>query len=219
MREDEMTIGELATTRPASTRVLYRHGIEYCTGASRRLSEACREAAVEPAAVLAEVAREEGGGPAAVVWLRRPVAALVDHLIGAFHTVERRAMEQLGRRLADAVARQPAGAAARDLAEAFDALRGDLGEHMAKEESVLFPWLRSGRGDLARTPIQVMVMEHEATLRQLNHVRALRQAFAAASAASAAPIVDGLCELDRHVREHMHLENNVLFPRALRGED
>jgi iron-sulfur cluster repair protein YtfE (RIC family) len=61
-----------------------------------------------------------------------------------------------------------------------------------------------------------MMMEHDATLRLLNHVRALRQ-DAAASAAT--EVVDRLCELDRHVREHMHLENNILFPRALRGDE
>jgi regulator of cell morphogenesis and NO signaling len=217
-RDDEITVGELATMRPASTRVLYRHGIEFCAGASRRLRDACRDAAVDPGAFLADVAREEASGTAAIVWSQRPIPELVDHLVGAFHSAELRAMRQLDQLLADVVARQPELAAARELAAAFGALHAELTEHMAKEENVLFPWLRSGRGDLARTPIQVMMMEHEATLRQLNHVRALRQALLAAGAAHATPIVEGLCELDRHVREHMHLENNILFPRALRGE-
>jgi regulator of cell morphogenesis and NO signaling len=218
MDEDEITVGELATTRPASTRVLYRHDIEFCTGATRRLREACREAAVDPAALLAEVRREEARG-AATLWMREPLPALVDHLVGAFHTAELRMMHRLERSLAEAMARAPGLPAARDLAGALAALHDELGEHMAKEESVLFPWLRSGRGALARMPIQVMTMEHDATLRQLNHLRALRQAFAAGPAAHVAAIADGLCELDRHLREHMHLENNILFPRALRGEN
>lgn len=220
MRGDDMTVAELATTRPAATRVLYRHGIEFCAGASRRLSDACREAAVEVDAVLAEVDREEAGGGPRIAWSRQPLAELVDHVVGAFHTVEQREMTQLQELLRAAAARRP-GVALDDLADAFAHLRVDLSEHMAKEETVLFPWLRSGRGDLARTPIQVMMMEHEATLRLLNHVRALRQACAAAAPtpAAVAEIVERLSELDRHVREHMHLENNILFPRALRGEE
>lgn len=214
--DDEMTVAELATTRPASIRVLYRHGIEFCAGASRRLNDACREVAIDVEAVLAEVDREETGAGAGVVWATRPVAELVDHLVHAFHTVEQRELADLQDALRAAAGRQPGSAALDDLADAIVHLRTDLCEHMAKEETVLFPWLRSGRGDLARTPIQVMMMEHDATLRLLNQVRALRQAWVAPAAAE---IVERLTALDRHIREHMHLENNVLFPRALRGEE
>jgi len=219
MRDHEMTVAELATTRPASTGVLYRHGIEFCVGASRRFADACRDAAVEATAVLAEVEREEASGVVAIAWSRQPLADLVDHIVGAFHTVEQREMNHLHDLLTEVGARRPGVVEHNDLADAFARLRTELTEHMAKEETVLFPWLRSGRGDLARTPIQVMMMEHDATLQLLNRVRALRQAFAAAAPAPAAEIVDRLSELDRHVREHMHLENNVLFPRALRGEE
>ena len=218
MRDDDMTVAELATARPASTRVLYRHGIEFCVGGSRRFGDACREAAVEAAAVLAEIEREEATGTVAVAWSRQPLADLVDHIVGAFHTVEQREMNHLHDLLTEVGVRRPNVVEQNDLADAFARLRTELTEHMAKEETVLFPWLRSGRGDLARTPIQVMMMEHDATLQLLNRVRALRQAFAAAPA-SVTEIVDRLCALDRHVREHMHLENNILFPRALRGEE
>jgi iron-sulfur cluster repair protein YtfE (RIC family) len=125
-------VAELAMTRPAATRVLYRHGIEFCVGASRRLSEACREAAVGIDAVLAEVAREEAGGAPGVAWSQRPLAELVDHIVGAFHTVEQREMTHLGDLLEAAVARRPGVAALDDLAAAFAHLREDLTEHMAK---------------------------------------------------------------------------------------
>jgi regulator of cell morphogenesis and NO signaling len=112
-----------------------------------------------------------------------------------------------------AVAQRPGLA---DLADVLAELHLELTEHMGKEETVLFPWIRSGRGELARTPIQVMMMEHESALQLLNRLRALR---VAAATTLPAEIADHLSALDLHVREHMHLENNVLFPRALRGED
>jgi regulator of cell morphogenesis and NO signaling len=160
----------------------------------------------------------EAGAGAGVVWTTRPVAELVDHIVSVFHAVEQRELADLQEALRAAAGRQPGSAALDDLADAIARLRVDLCEHMAKEETVLFPWLRSGRGDLARTPIQVMMMEHDATLRLLNHVRALRQTWVA-TAPAAAEIVERLTALDRNIREHMHLENNVLFPRALRGEE
>jgi regulator of cell morphogenesis and NO signaling len=218
MRVEDMTVVELTTTHPLATRVLYRHGIEFCAGASRSLTDACREAAVEVGAVLAEVEREEAGGAAGIAWSDRPLGELVDHILVAFHAVERLEMDAVQGLLAAAAATLPRLAAREELAEAFDRLRTELTEHMAKEEAVLFPWLRSGRGDLARTPIQVMMMEHESTLRLVNEVRGRLRAFAAAAPLRAADITGRLAELDRHVREHMHLENNVLFTRALRGE-
>lgn len=216
MPDEAMTVAGLATSRPVSTGVLYRHGIEFCAGASRRLDEACREAGVDAVALLAEVEREEAKAPPVVVWLRQPLGGLVDHLVGAFHTVELRQMSRIDELLRVAVRERPGMA---ELADVFADLRAELVEHMAKEETVLFPWIRSGRGDLARTPIQVMMMEHESTLQLLNRVRALRQGPAATAPPLAAEIVERLGDLDRHLREHMHLENNVLFPRALRGEE
>lgn len=209
MQGNEMTVAELVSTHPAATRVLYRHGIEFCAGGSRRLSEACREAAVAVDAVLAEVAREEAASVGEVEWSSRPLPELVDHLVDAVHAAERPQMAELERLLS-------AKGIPDDLVAAFARLRVELSEHMDKEETVLFPWLRSGRGDLARTPIQVMLLEHDATLRLLNHVRALRLA---AGAALPPGVAERLSGFDRHLREHMHLENNLLFPRALRGEE
>lgn len=214
-RSEEITVAGLATAHPAAVRVLYRHGIEFCVGGSRPLRDACREAAVEVEALLAEVGREEVGD-AGVDWAERPLGELVDHILIDFHAVERRELDRL-LGLFDAGA-PPRDAVRAALAETCRRLRAELAEHMAKEETVLFPWIHSGRGVLARAPIQVMMMEHDATLRLLNEMRGLRQAYAAAPGASAA-LVAGLADLDRHVREHMHLENNILFTRALRGDE
>lgn len=218
MRVEDMTVVQLATTHPLATRVLYRHGIEFCAGASRSLTDACREAAVEVGVVLAEVEREEAGGAVEVAWSERPLGELVDHILVAFHDVERLEMDAVHDLLGATAPTPPHLAARNELAEAFSRLRTELTEHMAKEEAVLFPWLRSGRGDLARTPIQVMMMEHESTLRLLNEVRGRLRVLTATAPLRAADLAGRLAEFDHHVREHMHLENNVLFTRALRGE-
>ncbi|MFN7951380.1 MAG: hemerythrin domain-containing protein [bacterium] len=146
------------------------------------------------------------------------VAELVDHIQSRFHRIEHHEMQ----RLDDLLRRTPPRLAPRLAAvgAAFTHLKDELEAHMEKEETVLFPWIRSGRGDLAHAPIQVMVMEHRETLELLNRVRTLTEALDASREPSGlvAEVATGLGRLDTHVREHMQLENEVLFPRALRGE-
>ncbi len=114
----------------------------------------------------------------------------------------------------------------RDLAEAgalmdvarlrpvFQALRDELLEHLLKEERVLFPWIRSGRGATAVGPIRAMGWEHDATLAQIARLRELTSGYRAPDPA-AAPLFACLERLDRGLRAHIELENDVLFPRAL----
>ncbi len=150
------------------------------------------------------------------------LAALVDHLLSHFHRIELAEMRRLEALLRSA----PRGLGARlaDVGAAFAVLKSDLEAHMEKEEAVLFPWIRAGRGDLAHTPIRVMVMEHRETLALLDRLRSLTDALDANDegdehAGLVGEVKAGLLRLDSHAREHMHLENEILFPRALRGGD
>ncbi len=212
----EMTVAEFAAARPCSTRVFYRYRIDFSSGKSVNLVEACRAAGVVVEALLAEVEEEEAHGVEDPSWVTRPLSELVEHIETAFHAVERREMEEI----TELLRTLPVQPNLQALREAFGKLHEDLREHMAKEETVLFPWIRSGRGELARMPIQVMVMEHEETLRLLDRVRDLMQSLVQTRATPAVTrTAAALAELDLHIREHMHLENNILFPRALRGEE
>ncbi len=148
------------------------------------------------------------------------VSALVDHLLSHFHRIELAEMRRLEALLRSA----PRGLNSRlaEVGAAFAAFKSDLEAHMEKEETVLFPWIRAGRGDLAHTPIRVMVMEHRETLALLDRLRALTDALDAGDESNehdglVGEVKLGLLRLDCHTREHMHLENEILFPRALRG--
>lgn len=140
-------------------------------------------------------------------WRGRPLPALIDHLVAFYH-------QPFDARLAEvdaafARAAHPAWEAARDgLAE----LGADLRPHMAKEEQVLFPWLRT-RSDTAAGPIRVMQLEHADFLQLLHALHGATQAAASLAPAPAAVLVHAA--LERWLCDHIYLENNVLFPRAL----
>ena len=85
---------------------------------------------------------------------------------------------------------------------------------------MLFPLIRSGRGHLARMPVQVMEAEHRDHARNLAMLRSLTNDYTAPAEACATwrALFLGLSELEKDLMLHIHLENNVLFPNALRGE-
>ncbi len=217
----DIALGDLAAQRPESIQVLERFGLEYCCGGRRTLREACVASGVDPAAVQAALA-------ALVVtdfasWAEAPLPSLLDHILAVFHSPHREAFDAL-RLMGDKVVATHGngpewGPRLIKLREKFEMLADDLEQHMQKEERVLFPWIRGGHGQSAGAPIRVMLSEHEYTARLLNEMRALAQDYTPPEDACSTlrGFLAGLAQLERDIHEHMHLENNVLFPRALAG--
>jgi regulator of cell morphogenesis and NO signaling len=100
------------------------------------------------------------------------------------------------------------------LREALDELDCELQEHLLKEERVLLPWIRAGRGVTAGAPIRAMLREHDHTLAGVARLRALTNGYRAPSDA-VAPLYRRLESLERLLIAHIALENDVLFPMAL----
>lgn len=98
-------------------------------------------------------------------------------------------------------------------------LKGELEEHMAKEEQILFPMIKQGSGAMAGAPISVMEHEHDSAAGALRRLRELTNNYEVPADACNTwrALWDGLAGLEESLKEHIHLENNILFPRALRG--
>lgn len=94
---------------------------------------------------------------------------------------------------------------------------GELSQHMANEERVLFPMIRAGLGRAAAPPIEVMRAEHEDHARALARTRELTGDLVAPPEACATwrSLYAGLVRLEAELMEHVHLENHILFPRVL----
>jgi len=214
------TLAELAATRAGASRVFYRHALDFCCRGRVSLAEACLKQGLDLGDLLRELEAETPLATDFERWDERPLAELVQHVLDAFHAPHRAELPRLIAlaRKVEAVHAERADVP-RGLATELARIGAELEEHMQKEEQVLFPMLLAGRGHMAAMPIQVMEQEHVEHGRNLERLRALAHDYAAPDDACGSwrALYLGLRELEEQLMQHIHLENNVLFPRALRA--
>jgi regulator of cell morphogenesis and NO signaling len=221
----EQTVGELAALAFPATRVFEAHGIDFCCGGSKPIGEACREKGLDPIAVLAEIeaaiAREAAtaGTERGRNWSAEPLEALIDYILSTHHTYLRDELPRLATWLT-AVRRAHGardGALLAELDRVFTALKDELEMHMRKEEAILFPAIRRSEGWIGQ-PVAVMEHEHETAGRALSELRRLTGGEYRPpehACATYRALYSGLEALEKDLHLHIHLENNILFPRAL----
>lgn len=221
MLNDNQTVGELAAARPASVKVFQRHGIDFCCGGGVSVAEACAAHGLDADALLREIveAEEQGSGDLEQ-WQSRPLAALLDHIVARYHRPldeDLPRLEQLARKVARVHGEHHPEL--KPLLAVYLELARDLEPHMMKEEQVLFPAIRAGNGGGVQDPIAVMRMEHEDVGALLAQIHELTGGFEVPDDACASfrALWQGLAGLEQSLHEHIHLENNILFSRALRG--
>jgi regulator of cell morphogenesis and NO signaling len=213
------TVGDFTRASINSVRVLQRHGIDFCCGGSVPLTDACRRAGTTPEEISDELQREdELRADREIDWMVAPLPGLVDHIIARHHRPLDAELPRLWK-LADKVARVhgPRVPAHLEVKRVYEALVADLQPHMLKEEQALFPWIVQGLGRQTAGPIAVMNHEHEDVGRMLAELRQLTDGYRAPDEACGSwrALWEGLEALEADVKLHIHLENNVLFPRAL----
>ena len=148
----------------------------------------------------------------------RPLAELVDFIESHYH---RRLREELPELVALALKVESRHAekasCPRGLRAHLEGVHQAVLEHLAKEEQVLFPMIRGGRGRMAAGPIDVMESEHVDHAENLQQIRRLTAELTAPEEACPTwrALYLRLGELERELMEHIHLENNVLFRRVL----
>ncbi|HKU38456.1 MAG TPA: iron-sulfur cluster repair di-iron protein [Polyangiales bacterium] len=216
--DPRQTLAELAVSVPAASRVFRRFRLDYCCSGQRTLADACRERALDPGAVLAELATD-------MDVQRPPLAeadcpALIDHILERYHAPLRRELPELiamARRVETRHAAHPA--CPHGLAEHLASLQAELLQHLDKEERVLFPMIRAHAGRATRGPIAVLSREHGDHGAMLERTRALTADLTVPEGACVTwrALQLRLAELETELMEHIHLENNLLFPRALRA--
>ena len=214
------TLAELATTRPGAALVFHRHGLDFCCHGQVGLEAACRARGLEPAAIAEELGAAPGADEPFERWDRRPLAELIEHVLARYHAKHRADLPPLCAMARKVEAVHAAKASCpRGLAAHLARMADELEQHMQKEEQVLFPLLLAGRGRLAGMPIQAMEREHEDHARNLARLGELAGGYRPPPEACGTwrALYLGLAELERELMQHIHLENNVLFPRALRA--
>jgi regulator of cell morphogenesis and NO signaling len=214
-------LGRLAVRIPAAARVFARHHLDFCCSGALSLRSACERAHLKTETLITDI-RQAIAAAASLASTpaldTMALDALIQHIVLVHHEPERTALAEL-HLLAIEVAASYGDVDPRlhTIAATLDALAEDLTIHMAKEEQVLFPWIRSGQGRSAGGPIAVMHREHERCGHLLADLYRLSDAFAVPDDATVVhqELLLGLADLDCDLRLHMHAENAVLFPRAL----
>lgn len=227
-------IGDIVATDFRAAAVFERFGIDFCCGGRRDLDEACRSAAVNPAEVVRALEALPSVTDDATDVTQWRLDRLIDHIVSTHHEYVRTAMPAIQRHLARLVevhgARHPELVRA---AASFDTISRDLGQHMLKEEQVLFPYVRElamtavgGRHypspfGTVENPIRMMEREHREAADELEIIRELTHGYVAPDDGCTTYEVC-MAELQRFehdLHRHVHLENNVLFPKAIALEN
>lgn len=219
------TIAEIASTLPSSVRVFQRHQIDFCCGGKMPLAAACHAQGV-PFAEIVDAIETSARAPEqdARDWNAEPLAALITHITSTYHAPLRDELPRL-ETMASKVAHVHGAKAPHliRLAAIVAELSGDLRSHMQKEELVLFPAIRmmerrQMQPDLwLDAPIGVMEHEHDRAGALLSELHTMTDGYVSPTWACATlrALYQGLSELEPTMHVHVHLENNVLFPRAL----
>ena len=224
----QKSVGTLVVEQPSRSRVFEAFGIDYCCGGKRRLDEACELAGASPDRVVEALADADRtrGASSEVDWAEESMSALIDHILSAHHAYLRRELPRLNE-LAARVARAHG---ARfpwvvDCQRVFGDLRAELESHMIKEERILFPLISQLEGasespsfhcGSLQNPISVMEHEHDNAGNALAQLRQLSDGFGPPADAcnTFRAWLDGLAELEADLHQHIHEENNILFPKA-----
>jgi len=233
----EKTVREIALENSGATRVFEKLGIDYCCGGSKSLEHACREGNLSLDQVLDSLELEEQAVRAAQKvrdWQREPLAELIAHIDGTHHKYTREEIARLGP-LFDKVC-SVHGKNHPELLHMRASFRGlaqELTMHMMKEEMVLFPFVvRMEEAVIQKEPVlpppfgsvqnPVSMMEHEHD----SAGKALRALNEASNGYTPPPdacvsyqtLYKALAEFEADLHQHIHLENNILFPRAIAME-
>jgi regulator of cell morphogenesis and NO signaling len=227
------TVGEVVASDFRTAAVFEEFGIDFCCNGRRPLADACRAAAADPDAVvraLEALPPVVEGRDDVTDW---PIPRLVDYILATHHAYVRSAMPSIARHLAKLI--EVHGARHPELARVsmyFGQVRSDLEQHMMKEEQVLFPYVRDlaerpescGRMQspfgTVENPIRMMEREHQEVGDAMRLIRELTRGYVA-PADGCTTYEIGMAELqqfERDLHRHVHLENNVLFPAAVKIE-
>jgi regulator of cell morphogenesis and NO signaling len=207
------SIGQIAVELPGATAVFRRLKLDFCCGGQIALADAVAAKGLDLDGVVAELSALQC--PASLPEATEP-GALIDHIVARYHDVHRAQLPELVRMAhrVEAVHRGnpdvPAG-----LGAFLEEMEQDLVSHMHKEEAILFPMLKAGGNPFVGQPIGMMRAEHVDHGAALDKLHALtHDATPPAGACNTwRALYAGVAQLADDLVNHIHLENNVLFPQ------
>lgn len=227
--DSSQTVGDFVRERPSRARVFETLHIDYCCGGKISLARACEKRGINVADVLTQIEADDAAS-ATTEFVDADVMSLTDladHIEQTHHAYLKKELPRLDF-MTEKVSRvhgdkEPRLATVR---EAFVALKNELEPHMMKEERVLFPIIRQMEASVARAefhcgsvanPIRQMEHEHDQAGDALAILRRATDGYTPPEWAcnTYRAMLDSLEQLEADMHQHIHKENNVLFPKAI----
>jgi regulator of cell morphogenesis and NO signaling len=209
----DQAIGQIAVQLPGATAVFRRLKLDFCCGGQVSLRQAANDKGLSLPTLLHELGTLQRSD--ALPETQTPTT-LIDHILVRYHDVHRVQLPELIRmaRRVEAVHREHPQVP-RGLADFLDGMEQELLSHMLKEEQVLFPMLRAGGNAFVVQPIAMMRDEHTDHGEALERLAALTNDITPPEDACNTwrALYAGIVQLREDLIQHIHLENNVLFPQ------
>lgn len=234
--ESDETLGEIAIQDLRKAQIFKKYGLDFCCGGKKTVKEACAEKGIDPVKVEQELKQTDK-----MVSTARPLPYnewnldfLADYIVNTHHAYIRKTLPDLCA-YAEKVMHVHSGRhpELKKINELIEATANELSSHMAKEEQILFPYIKNlvvsqnnneklaaSRFAGIQNPIQMMEQEHELVGNYLHKARGLANNYQLPQDACAtySLLYRLMDEFEEDLHLHIHLENNILFPKAIKME-
>lgn len=232
---NETKVKDIALSNPAARQILEDAGLDYCCGGGKSLHEACLHADIPAEEILARL-RENSKhiDPDELSWTSAPLSNLTRHIREKHHRYVREAIGQVQPLLEKVETKHgKSHTEIADIRRLFAEVAREMIMHMQKEEQILFPYIdalekaNNSHGSVeppffqtVRNPIQAMMKEHDAAGELVKQIRkaSLEYTAPADACTSYKALYQDLREFEADLHQHVHLENNILFPRSVEME-
>jgi len=228
------TLAELVTDNIRSAIVFEEFGLDFCCKGRRSLKDACDEKNIDPSKVAEELTKLQTNGSGSEKPAEWKLDFLVDYIINNHHQYVRRMIPVISLH-SDKVASVHGSnhPETKDIADIFLTVREELEGHMMKEERILFPYIKqmaeaqNSGGNLypppfgsVQNPIRMMEIEHVSAGEGFEKIRGLSNNYSlpADSCETYRALYSELKEFEEDLHKHIHLENNILFPKSIELE-
>jgi len=230
------TLGEIATKDIRKAQVFKKYGLDFCCGGKKTVKEACEEKGINVATVEKELSEvEKAQTTRELPYNDWNLDFLADYIVNTHHTYVRKHLPDI-RAYADKV-NKVHGKAHPELNKVHqlvEVINTDFMAHMPKEEDVLFPYIKhlvtaknnpsafkKAAFGTVKSPINMMELEHETVGNALEEIRKITNNYMLPSDACASYtlLFRMLDEFEEDTHLHIHLENNILFPKAITLEE
>lgn len=231
---ESKTVADIVSANIKTADVFKKYGIDFCCGGGITLDKACEKHKVDRDVLIKEIHAAEKKSGRDHDYKSWSPGFLADYILNTHHTYVREALGLLDQYMAKVVKVHGGHhAPLLEIQELYAAIASELKQHMMKEEQILFPYIKkledaiTGGGlppgshfGTVRNPIQVMNQEHENAGDLMSRIRVLTNNYTPPewSCNTFKALYAKLLEFEQDLHLHVHLENNILFPKAIELE-